>query len=84
WMEHLPQRYAELHGVSRAMAELEMAPLFEKNAGTLNWYCLDFWSAELKLYFMYLILDSAKLFCLCADSDSFFLSLYEAVYLEII
>ena len=21
WLEHLPQRYAELHGVSRAMAE---------------------------------------------------------------
>ena len=24
WMEHLPQRYAELHGVSRAMAEMEL------------------------------------------------------------
>ena len=22
WMEHLPQRYAELHGVSQAMAEM--------------------------------------------------------------
>src|SRR3546814_7868754 len=49
WMEHLPQRYAELHGVSRAMAELELQPLFERNAGQLQWYCLDFWSAELKL-----------------------------------
>ena len=23
WMEHLPQRYAELHGVSQAMAEID-------------------------------------------------------------
>ena len=42
WMEHLPQRYAELHGVSRAMAEMELQPLFERNAGQLQWYCLDF------------------------------------------
>ena len=46
WMEHLPQRYAELHGVSRAMAEMELQPLFERNAGQLQWYCLDFWSTE--------------------------------------
>ena len=49
WLHHLPQRYAELHGISFAMAWLELKPLFERNAGTLNWYCLDFWSAELKL-----------------------------------
>lgn len=49
WMEHLPQRYAELHGVSRAMAQMELQPLFERNAGQLQWYCLDFWSAELKI-----------------------------------
>ena len=49
WMEHLPQRYAELHGVSRAMAEMELQPLFERNAGQLQWYCLDFWSTELKI-----------------------------------
>ena len=31
------------------MAEMELQPLFERNAGQLQWYCLDFWSAELKL-----------------------------------
>ena len=44
WMEHLPQRYAQLHGVSLAMAQLELQPLFSDNAGKLNWYCLDFWT----------------------------------------
>ncbi len=33
WLEHLPQRYAELHGVSRAMTEMELQPLFERHAG---------------------------------------------------
>lgn len=36
WLQHLPQRYAELHGVSLAMALLEMKPLFEKNAARLT------------------------------------------------
>eukprot|EP01030_Chromulinospumella_sphaerica_P013375 gene13375-13153_t len=31
WMEHLPRRYAELHGVSLALAEMELQPLFERN-----------------------------------------------------
>ena len=36
WLEHLPQRYAELHGISRAMADLELTPLFEGNAGGVS------------------------------------------------
>ena len=30
WLELLPQRYAELHGISRAMAELELAPAVQR------------------------------------------------------
>ncbi|MDY7562287.1 GMP/IMP nucleotidase [Pseudomonas sp. 10B1] len=71
WMEHLPQRYADLHGVSRAMAELEIKPLFEQNAGTLNWYCLDFWSAELKLSLRDLKLETADLISLRPDAETF-------------
>ena len=48
WLQHLPQRYAELHGVSRALADAELLPLFREHAGTLNWYCTDFWSRELR------------------------------------
>jgi HAD superfamily hydrolase (TIGR01509 family) len=78
WMEHLPQRYADLHGVSRAMAELEMAPLFEKNAGTLNWYCLDFWSAELKLPLRELKLETAHLISLRPDAETFLMAIKQA------
>jgi putative hydrolase of the HAD superfamily len=78
WMEHLPQRYADLHGVSRAMAELEMAPLFEQNAGTLNWYCLDFWSAELKLPLRELKLETAHLISLRPDAETFLMAIKQA------
>ena len=49
WLTHLPQRYAEHHGVSLALAQAELLPLFRQHAGTLNWYCTDFWSRELRL-----------------------------------
>lgn len=78
WLQHLPQRYAELHGVSLAMALLEMKPLFEKNAGTLNWYCLDYWSAELKLSVRDLKLETADLIALRPDAETFLAAINKA------
>ena len=78
WLEHLPQRYAELHGVSRAMAEMELQPLFERNAGQLQWYCLDFWSTELKLPVRELKLETAHLIALRPDADTFLAAIQRA------
>ncbi|MDG6400494.1 GMP/IMP nucleotidase [Pseudomonas quasicaspiana] len=78
WLQHLPQRYAELHGVSLAMALLEMKPLFEKNAGTLNWYCLDYWSAELKLSVRDLKVETADLIALRPDAETFLAAIKQA------
>jgi putative hydrolase of the HAD superfamily len=78
WLEHLPRRYAELHGISRTMAELEMRPLFEKNAGLLNWYCLDYWSAELRLPVRELKLETADLIALRPDADTFLAAIKRA------
>ena len=78
WLEHLPQRYAELRGISRAMAELELMPLFERNAGQLKWYCLDFWSAELKIPVRELKLETADLIALRPDADTFLAAIKNA------
>ncbi|MCG8908690.1 GMP/IMP nucleotidase [Pseudomonas sp. DP-17] len=71
WLEHLPQRYAEHHGISRAQADAELLPLFRDNAGLLNWYCLDFWSRELKLSMLDLKHEVADLIALRQDADLF-------------
>lgn len=78
WLEHLPQRYAELHGISRAMADLELTPLFEGNAGQLQWYCLDFWSRELKIPVRELKLETAHLIALRPDADTFLAAINKA------
>ena len=78
WLEHLPQRYAELHDISRAMADLELTPLFERNAGQLKWYCLDFWSRELKIPVRELKLETAHLIALRPDADTFLAAIKQA------
>lgn len=78
WLEHLPQRYAELHGVSREAAEAELLPLFREHAGTLPWYCTDFWSRELKLSVRELKREVAHLIALRPDADTFLAALQRA------
>ena len=78
WLEHLPRRYAEVHGVSVAMAHMELMPLFEKNAGTLNWYCTDFWSSELNLPVKDLKVEIAHLIALRPDAETFLAALKQA------
>lgn len=75
WLEHLPQRYAEHHGISRGQADAELLPLFRDNAGQLNWYCLDFWSRELKLSIRDLKREVAHLIALRPDADTFLAAL---------
>lgn len=78
WLTHLPQRYAEHHGVSLALAQAELLPLFREHAGTLNWYCTDFWSRELKLSIRELKREVAHLIALRPDAEFFLRALREA------
>jgi putative hydrolase of the HAD superfamily len=47
WRRLVPQRYAQLHGISVAAAHERLAPRFEAKVGTLDWYCLDHWTRDL-------------------------------------
>jgi len=49
WFEHLPQRYAERHGMGLDAAKAELYPRLRRVEGTMAWYCLDYWSRELGL-----------------------------------
>jgi putative hydrolase of the HAD superfamily len=49
WLEHLPLRYADRHGISVREAKDALYPRFKAVEGTLAWYCLDHWSRELGL-----------------------------------
>ena len=49
WREHVPLRFAEHHNISLEAAKAELVPRFREKEGTLDWYCVEHWSRELKL-----------------------------------
>ncbi len=49
WLEHVPLRYAEKHGLSHEAAQDALAPRYRKVVGTMDWYCVDYWTRELGL-----------------------------------
>ncbi len=49
WREHVPRRFAEKHGITLEEAKEELFPRFRRAEGTIDWYCVDYWSRELGL-----------------------------------
>jgi putative hydrolase of the HAD superfamily len=49
WLEHVPRRYAEKHGIGLIAAKNELYPRYRKAEGTLDWYCVDYWTREFGL-----------------------------------
>ena len=49
WLEVIPRRYAERHGLSVERAREVLNPRFVAKQGTLDWYCIDFWTQDLSL-----------------------------------
>ena len=49
WLEHVPHRYAEKYGLSPETAKDELMSRYKKVEGTLDWYCVDYWTQELGL-----------------------------------
>ncbi len=50
WLEVVPEYYGRRRGLSAQQAlEREIMPRLRDAEGTLNWYCLDYWSRMLEL-----------------------------------
>lgn len=49
WLEHVPVRYAERHGMPHAEARAILNEKYTAVMGSLDWYCTDYWSRELQL-----------------------------------
>jgi len=49
WLEFLPLRYAEFHQIDPEEARVWLHKRIVREQGTLNWYCLDYWTRELQL-----------------------------------
>lgn len=71
WRDYLPRRYAFSRGLDVVTAQAVLAPYFKRTAGTLDWYCLDYWSRELGLDVAALKQDVAHLIAIQDDALEF-------------
>lgn len=49
WQKHLPRRYADKHNLTFEQAREELIPRFREAEGSLDWYCVDYWTEQLGL-----------------------------------
>lgn len=71
WQEHLPQRYAEIHGLDPAESRVRLFERFDALRGTMNWYCVDYWSEALGVDIGALKLELAELIAIRPDVPDF-------------
>lgn len=61
WQQHVPLRYAQARNLSFAAAHEELQSRYHARSGTLEWYSVDYWEAELDLDIMRLKEEVAHL-----------------------
>ncbi len=71
WREHVPMRFAEKNEISLDAAKQELAGRYYHRAGSLEWYCVDFWSSELGLDIAQLKEEVAHLIAIHPDVTEF-------------
>jgi len=49
WMDVIPQAYADKNAISLEQAKELIHTKIHSQTGTLNWYCLDYWTEALNL-----------------------------------
>jgi HAD superfamily hydrolase (TIGR01509 family) len=49
WRERVPEAFARCRAITLAQARAELEPRFAAREGTLDWYCVEYWSRELEL-----------------------------------
>lgn len=49
WQHHVPVRYAEKNNLSFKASYEKLMPVFKEIEGTINWYCVDYWTERLEL-----------------------------------
>ena len=64
WREHVPRRYAFTRGLDIPTAKTVLEPVFLRISGTLDWYCLDYWTRQLGLDIAAMKKDVAHLIAL--------------------
>ncbi|HRH92018.1 MAG TPA: GMP/IMP nucleotidase [Agitococcus sp.] len=71
WQIHVPEQYSQKHGLSLEESKAVLYPRFAAQQGSLNWYCLDYWSKDLGLDIVQLKHNIQERIAIRADALTF-------------
>ena len=71
WQVYVPEKFAEKHGLPYEEAHAECIRRYDAVAGSLSWYCVDFWSERLGLDIVRLKEELAHLIAVHPDVVEF-------------
>ena len=71
WQVYVPQKFAQRHGLPYAEAHDECFRRYNAKAGTLAWYCVDYWTQQLELDIVQLKEEVAHLIAVHPDVPEF-------------
>lgn len=71
WQVYVPEKFAEKHGLTDAEALEECFRRYNAKAGTLDWYCVDYWTEQLNLDIVGLKEELAHLIAVHPDVPEF-------------
>jgi len=75
WLEHLPLRYSEKMSISLAAAKEKLKADYLAVVGTIEWYCLDYWSERTDMPIKELKREIQHLIQLRSDARNFLVAL---------
>lgn len=78
WLHHLPLRYSENEKISLEQAKENLVSHYQKVAGTIDWYCLDYWAEQTKLPIKALKREVQHLIRLRNDAHDFMVALRDS------
>lgn len=77
WLNHLPLRYSETANISLTEAKKKLLSHYQRVAGTIDWYCLDYWAEHTQLPIIELKKEVQHLIKLRGDAHDFLIALKE-------
>ena len=80
WQEYLPEKWGRMNNMEADEAKMQLLEWYAEEAGTLSWYCLDFWTERLKFDVLKLKADVEHLIQYRPHAESFLQRLNDSVY----
>jgi HAD superfamily hydrolase (TIGR01509 family) len=77
WLHYVPRCYAETHDMAHDEAHDKLMARYSEVRGSLDWYCIDFWTRELGLDIEKLKYEIAEKIAIRPDVERFLLWLNE-------